>query len=359
MNQRIIGFDLARAYAIFGMFVVNFNFCFGTFSSTSTFEKFQNLFVGNSTAIFIILAGVGLSLMTSRLVYTLEEKKKIKSTVLKRSWFLFALGLLLYPWWPGDILHFYGGYLHLAAFLLFVPRRYYLWAVIAAILIFHALLFFIPIGTGWDFVTTEYTDFWSLKGFLRNTFYNGWNSMFPWFAYFALGMWLGRLKWQDKKTRKNVFIAGLLLFIVFQILRLFARNDFFSEGVTNYIMSEYFPPYFPFIAITIGFALMVISTFLYIGERFATSKLILYLAVTGRMTLTHYVVHLTLGMLLLSLLTGEKYTGYWNSLIPTNPVLIFTFSFLFFIVAVIFSNLWNKRFKNGPVEMLMRKFSDK
>ena len=29
-----------------------------------------------------------------------------------------GLGLLVYPWWTGDILHFYGGYMHLAAFFL-------------------------------------------------------------------------------------------------------------------------------------------------------------------------------------------------------------------------------------------------
>ncbi len=30
MKTRIIGFDLARAYAIFGMFIVNFNTVFGS-----------------------------------------------------------------------------------------------------------------------------------------------------------------------------------------------------------------------------------------------------------------------------------------------------------------------------------------
>jgi uncharacterized membrane protein YeiB len=111
MQHRIIGFDLARAYAIFGMFIVNFNFCFGSFQDNSALGQFLNLFVGNSTAIFIILAGMGLSLMANRAKYDSEEKSKLKSIVLKRSWFLFTLGLLLYSWWPGDILHFYGGYM--------------------------------------------------------------------------------------------------------------------------------------------------------------------------------------------------------------------------------------------------------
>ena len=89
MNNRIIGFDLARAYAIFGMFIVNFVFCFGDFQDKRPLGTFLFLFVGNSTSIFIILAGMGVSLMTNRLEYNIEEKKNLKSIILKRSWFLF------------------------------------------------------------------------------------------------------------------------------------------------------------------------------------------------------------------------------------------------------------------------------
>lgn len=99
MHPRIIGFDLTRAYAIFGMFIVNFNFCFGSFQDNSLLGKCLNLFVGNSTAIFIILAGMGVSQMTNRKEYTTSEKSKLKSVILKRSWFLVGLGLLLYSWW--------------------------------------------------------------------------------------------------------------------------------------------------------------------------------------------------------------------------------------------------------------------
>ena len=122
MNNRIIGFDLARAFAIFGMFIVNFNFSFGSFQDNSVIGQFLNLFTGNSTAIFIICAGMGISLLTNNsLENSKHEKSKFKSIILKRSWFLFALGLLLYNWWAGDILHFYGGYMHIAAFILFIP----------------------------------------------------------------------------------------------------------------------------------------------------------------------------------------------------------------------------------------------
>ena len=38
--NRIIGFDLARAYAILGMFIVNFNFCFGSFQNNTPIGQF-------------------------------------------------------------------------------------------------------------------------------------------------------------------------------------------------------------------------------------------------------------------------------------------------------------------------------
>ena len=95
MQPRVTGFDLARAYAIFGMFIVNFTFCFGSFADQSLLGWFTNLFIGNSTSIFIICAGMGVVLMTNHETYNLEERKKLKSVIVKRSWFLFALGLLL------------------------------------------------------------------------------------------------------------------------------------------------------------------------------------------------------------------------------------------------------------------------
>lgn len=358
MKQRIIGFDLARAYALLGMFIVNFNYSFGSvFYTTEPVGRFLNLFTGNSTSIFIILAGMGVSLMTQTKSDNVEDRKTLRSIILKRSWFLLAIGLVLFNWWPGDILHFYGGYMHIAAFLLFVPKRYFLFAAIIAICIYHVLLFIIPVDTAWDMSNFQYTDFWTPMGFLRNTLYNGWNSIFPWIAYFMLGMWLGKLNWQSNSIKRNVFIVGLTVFLIFQGIRLIAKNNYTDDFLHSYILSEYFPPYLPFMVITASFALMVISICMFIGEKFSTNKLIGYLVKTGQMTLSHYIIHLTLGMIILQQLTGKQYTGFPEDELPTAPIYILAYAVSFFIVCVLFSVFWSKRFKNGPVETLMRKIS--
>ncbi|MFZ4798027.1 MAG: DUF418 domain-containing protein [Bacteroidia bacterium] len=365
MNQRIIGFDLARAYAILGMYIVNFIFCFGTFRNQTILGKFSNLFIGNSTSIFIICAGMGIMLLANRYSGSIEEKRKLKLIIWKRSLFLFALGLLLYNWWPGDILHFYGGYMHIAAFILFIPKRNYLWIAFTFILVYNVLQFFIPIFTSWDLQTTKYADFWTPLGFLRNTFYNGWNSIFPWFAYFLIGMYLGKLNWQEKRTWKKIFVIGFCLIVFFKALRLYINFDFenplyhqFYIDSWLYIMEDYFPVNIPFFMITTGWALMVIAICMYLGNKFSENKLVLVLAKTGKMTLSLYVIHITVGIILLSVLTNKEYTGFPQTETPEASNFILFYAIMFFSLSVVFSYIWSKKFENGPIETLMRKISE-
>ncbi len=59
----------------------------------------------------------------------------------------------------------------------------------------------------------------------------------------------------------------------------------------------------------------------------------------------------------MSLLTGKSYTGFLEDETPTEPIYILTYSIAFFVLSLFFSRLWGKRFKNGPLETLIRRFS--
>jgi uncharacterized protein len=357
VNNRILGFDLARAYAIFGMFIVNFNIVFGSHNDESVIGQFLNLFNGNSSSMFVMLAGMGVALMTNRAEYSVAERQKLKAIVMKRGTFLFVFGLLFYNWWFADILHFYGSYLHIAALLLFVPKRFYLWAAGASILIFHLLLFVIPYETGWNFETLQYAGFWTLAGFLRNTFYNGWNPVFPWIGFFLLGMWLGRLDWQNTRIKRNILLTGIGVFSLVEILQMFANRGYFNEDFAFYLTADYIPPFLPFMLGTAGFSLILITVCIFIGEKFAESKWLEYFSKTGQMTLTHYVAHLTFGMIILSVMSGKTDFNSINGNDSISPMFILNYAILYYILSVIFSVMWSKRFKNGPLETLMRKFS--
>lgn len=89
---------------------------------------FMSLFEGRASALFVILAGIGITLMTRSAVASNEQIKisNSRKTIWKRSLFLFILGLLLYVMeWTGDILHYYGVYLFVAALLMTVRKNYY------------------------------------------------------------------------------------------------------------------------------------------------------------------------------------------------------------------------------------------
>jgi uncharacterized protein len=357
MKKRIIAYDLARAYAILGMYIVNFNFCFGNLYDQSLTGRFLALFTGNSTSIFIMCAGIGLSLMTHVKEDTpLEQKKKLKTIVLKRSWFLFFTGLLLYNWWPGDILHFYGAYMHVAAFILFVPKRYYIWSIGGILCLYHILLFLIPVETSWNMSTFEYKDFWTPNGFLRNTLYNGWNSLLPWFSYFLLGMWMGRLDWANIVMRKRMVMVCLIVLIVMKSLRYWIEINGIRDNTGYFIMSDYFPPFLPFLLITASFCIIIIHICLLLSEKYENNQVINWLADSGRMTLSHYVSHMTLGVLLIHLIAGREYTGLVNDN-PLPPLYIILCAAGYYIFSILWGNLWLRYFKNGPLEILMRRVS--
>ncbi|BFM41434.1 heparan-alpha-glucosaminide N-acetyltransferase domain-containing protein [Flavobacterium sp. CFS9] len=357
MKQRIIGFDLARAYAIFGMFIVNFNMVFGSHNDQSTIAQFMSLFSGNSSSVFVILAGMGIALMTNRLEYTTAEKNKLRNTILKRAVFLFVIGLLLNLVWPADILHFYGCYMSITAFIIFLDKRFFLFLATVAVLSFHFLIFFIPYETGWNIATFQYKDFYTVNGFIRNTFYNGWNAVFPWIAYFLLGMYLGRLNWTNIKIQKKMFVIGLLIYVTIALLQLFSSQFVLSENLHLFINADYLPPYLPFILSTSGFALMVIAFFMYIGEKNISNRYIQNFAPTGQMTLTHYISHLTIGIILFAVLMNKDLAENLADQEATKPIYILLYSIAYFVISYYFSKLWSRHFKNGPFEALMRKIT--
>jgi uncharacterized membrane protein YeiB len=242
--------------------------------------------------------------------------------------------------------------------LLFIDKKYFLYTSLAAVLIFHGLLFWIPFETGWNFETLVYQDFWTWSGFMRNTLYNGWNSIFPWMGYFAVGMYLGRLVWSLRATQARMFLVGLLLYLAVLTLQLGVRLFSVSESVRFFLEAEYLPPFLPFLVSTTGFGLMLISVFMWVSPFVAHYAWAQWLVATGQMTLTHYVSHLTLGMMLLAAFAGRSLQPTANHETPLPPHVILGYATFYFLASVWFSGAWAAKRKHGPLEWLMRKLSN-
>lgn len=357
MNKRILGFDLARAYAILGMYIVNFNVVFGDYEDPSPLGQFLTLFSGNSSSAFVMLAGMGVSLMTGRSAYQPEERRRLQKVIVRRAAFLFVSGLLLSLVWPADILHFYGVYLLVGAWLAFQPRWMHMATAIVATLVFHVLIVTFPYQTGWDFSTLQYTDFWTLKGFLRNLFFNGWNPVFPWLVFFATGMYLGRLDWNTRGITIRLFLIGMALHGLVSGVQALAARWEISEDMRIFLTADYLPPLLPFLLSMTGFGLMLISVCMGLGqllERFGWAQA---LAATGRMTLTHYVSHLVLGIQLFALLCGVTLADLKARQVVISPAWIAAFALGYFALSYSFSAIWSRHFSKGPLEWLMRKLA--
>ena len=126
MQNRIIGYDLARALAVFGLVVVNFKIVMGAGENGPPWlVGLVGLLEGRAAATFVVLAGVGIALL-SRQARLAKDPQRLCAdgrTLLKRALFFFVVGALYTPIWPADILHFYGVYIVVAAFLLAAPSK--------------------------------------------------------------------------------------------------------------------------------------------------------------------------------------------------------------------------------------------
>lgn len=194
------------------MVVVNFKIVMGAEQNgPSWLVSLVGLLDGRAAATFVVLAGAGISLLSKR-GYAEENRDLLvgnRTSLLKRAFFLFVIGLLYTPLWPADILHFYGIYIGIAAFLLSVSSRY-LWVLVGALITAFVLFFLVlDYEHGWDWNTLAYEGFWTTDGMIRHLFFNGFHPVIPWLAFLLVGMILGRQDMSLTETRRRVLRWGL------------------------------------------------------------------------------------------------------------------------------------------------------
>jgi len=357
-NNRILGYDLARAAAFFGMLVVNFSVLMGSGSvSPIWLDWVTEVIRGRPAATFVVLAGVGLSLLTKSIHLSKDrvDLNRKRSALLKRSLFLLVIGLFNFFISPiSDIIHFYAFYIALGACLLTVSN--------VSLLLFTGLtiicrpLVFLAFGfvKTWELNSVAHASFWNLPGIIGHIFFNGCFPVIPWMAFITLGMWLGRQDFSDRALSTKIFLAGI---------GAVACAESFSRAGTYLFSSPQFGdglekllPFFQvvswdpmplFMISAMGTALVVIALVMKMADRYGNTPWVLPFASVGQTTLTLYVTHTILGSILLWIL--EEF-----DLDP--PLFSLWASLFFYLVALFFSQNWLKRFRRGPLEMLMRRF---
>ncbi|WP_199610693.1 DUF418 domain-containing protein [Flocculibacter collagenilyticus] len=356
MKQRVQGYDVARALAIFGMVIVNFKIAMNAMEGNALLLGFSAIFEGRASALFVILAGIGITFLSNkaRASGDLTAMSSARRSIIKRGVLLVVVGLIYTPIWQADILHFYGCYFIIAAFIFKLNDKGLLRFSVLCMLVFPILMVLFDYEKNWNWSTLTYENLWTIDGMLRHILFNGFHPVFPWVAFLVFGMWLGRQDLSSRETKNKLFKIALCTLIMCELMFYFVRSaigdgaalEMTVDEVAFLFSTSIIPPLPQYIISASSSAVIVLIGSLYFSEYFADSKLHKWFYQTGQLSLTLYVAHVIVGMGLLNVIGKLENQSIGFSLLS---VLVFC------AMSVCFSVLWLKYFKVGPLEWCFRK----
>jgi uncharacterized protein len=356
-TQRVMGFDVARAFAILGMVFVHFALVLATErGSPDWLTKALGLLDGRAAAAFVILAGVGITLMTRSAVRSgnVQAVDHARMVLVRRGLLLLVLGFINLAIWPGDILRVYGVSFLLASRLITSSNRRLLLGALGYAAGFVSLLFVLDFEKNWDWATLTYRGLWTPTGLVRNLFYDGFRSVLPWTGFVLFGMWLGRLDLTQAKINRNVLPAALATALAaavvsWALVAYFSRNPhgMDAETVKALFGTESMPALPLFLLASGGEAVALIALCIRLTND-KRSRMLQPLVDTGRMALTWYFVHIVfgLGTIVALELQGTR----------SLPMAV-AWGLGFFSLVVVASWRWMRTFRFGPLEWALRTVS--
>ena len=344
----------------------------------------QAMFIeGKFYSIFSLLFGWGIGMQMQRLR---EKGINDNSFIRRRLWGMLLLGMAhLLILWTGDIVAFYAllGFI-LLAFHKASDKKVLIWGaalILSPILIYYLKMTFqwlnapagimwetgskieqhwFPTGQGGPFgLTVENNSTWlqvwqhNIAGSFFRYGYLFFVSRIPKvLGVFLLGFYLGRNRnykrlMDNKKCLVKILLAGLVIGL--------PANYMLAEYMQN--ESDYFQLKMNGFYQTVVYALGVVP----LGFAYAAGLALIYKAAVGKkilsilqpvgkMAFTNYILHSLIGILVFYGV-GLGYGGQFGPLAWT------IFGICVFILQVIFSHLWLRFFRFGPVEWFWRSMS--
>ncbi|UCF80957.1 MAG: DUF418 domain-containing protein [Acidobacteriota bacterium] len=354
--SRIAGYDLARALAIMGMVVAHFRWVMDAYGvGPAWLAWLADRIDGRAAATFVVLAGVGISLMSRRAreAGDVQAMLQTRNRLLRRALFLFVVGYAYATVWQADILHCYGVYMAVGAFLLAASGRA-LWRIAAVLVaVYLPLMGLFNYESGWEWESMFYHGFWTPKGLLMNLFYNGFTPVIPWLAFLLVGMWLGRQDLFDPVVRKRILVRAASVALAteavssFLVHRLTAGATEMEKIYIEVMVGTWSMPPLPLYMLAGGgTAVTVITLCVAFARSHPSSKLLSPMVATGQLALTLYIGHVFIGV---STLNALGLLGKQSLPFALASAAVFC------ACAVLFAYAWRQRYEKGPLEWFMRK----
>lgn len=346
-SRRQPGPDVVRAVALIGVVVMNYHGYLiirgaapGDGWADGLFDPWRGPLATRFAATFVLVAGVGVTLLTRGSLGNAERVTEMRWRLVRRGAILYVGGLYLDTIWAGTIIPFYGAMFVIAAALFTLRSR---WIVAVGVLAVAGGALLKTWGfwqdeanesTAWLFAPSSN----SLQSFPLNVMVNGTHPLLPWLGFFCAGIVLGRVL-DRPGWRTAVGGIGLMLFAVAQLISSTA-NTSFDDVVLATTPSSRSVVY---VASALGTALVAYAVIDMIAERYTTAVDPLRRA--GQMTLTLYLLHIVV---------FNVAVDWINWVAPSDLSTSLLFAGGFWIAAIALANLWHRRFGRGPAERIYR-----
>lgn len=377
-GERIAGLDVVRAVALIGVVVMNYHgylILLGAERGTDPLERFFDPWTGplatRFAATFVLVAGIGVSLMTERLRTAdpsdAETAADVRSAVTAMRWRFVRRGLVLYivgqaieQTWPGTILIYYGALFVLAAVLFRLRDAAIVsigvGAVVASVVLQVWLFRQAEAGESTAWLTSPAGASWQDRIF--EIVVNGTHPLVPWLAFFCAGIVLGR-HLRDVRWTMGAAMLGVFLFFAAGILNGAATTPFQARMLSDDPSSRSAV----YVASALGTALVATIGILRLVDgatrtrraRHAPEPAIEFdmgrqvaevLGRAGQMSLTIYLLHVAVFRLLVDGLGIIEPAGLGTAL---------AFAAAFWVVAIAAANAWHRRFGRGLAEVVYRR----
>lgn len=365
-SARLLGPDVTRALALFGVIAINYHGYLNGVAAisgphSSWAERLLDPWTGvlstRFAATFMFVAGIGITLLTRRSTSITDETTR-RQRVLEDRWRLVRRGTLLYAggslldWiWPGTILLFYGA-TFVAASLLFTLRTRWLACVGAASAIIATAIQWWVVeqrldGRDVSWLTNPATTATeSPRGLILDTFINGTHPLFPWLAFACAGMIVGR------HLRSLDMLSLAALGAVVTLSSYLAHEVGTASGTVGptravLLSTRPWDRGLLYTIGTLGSAIFAFGLISWLAERTREARVTRALQVAGQSTLSIYIAHV---------LVFRAVVDRWGWVTPTGLDVAIVLAAIVYVTGVCIVAV---RARNGdmlPLERLYRQF---
>lgn len=350
-SARLHGPDVVRAVALIGVVVMNFHGYLILRGAggprTGWLEELFDPWTGplstRFAATFVLVAGVGVTLLTRRAIGDPTRVTEMRWRLVRRGLLLYVVGLVLDEIWPGTIIVYYGVMFVLAAAIFTWRSRWIIAIGVVAATAGAALSVWrfeqaqAGRDTSWLFDPGK----GSVQGYVFDVVVNGTHPLLPWFAFLCAGIVLGRVlgtTW----WRPAAVGVGLVLVSASAMASTAAATTGRRAIVVSIHPADRSLVY---VASALGTALLAYAAIDWLAERFPVATDPLRRA--GQLTLSIYLAHILVFKLVVDWLGWIE---------PAGADVALLFAAVFWVSAVAAGVWWQRRFGRGPAEYVYRAF---